>query len=270
MLGVVWCTVLLVGVLMAFVIILWYVRSIYKDSSAHDYNVDMNKLTRYIRRAKEQESQAWNQALSVMADEREELTDFHTVCAPTKFESKAGYFNPTAIGDHYSHTKIIRFADTRSTAFGDSKIYEAQAQDKKIRVRKPQIPPTFMQLAFFKFWRISLQHPLSTAAQANQIIESYKNKLKRDGFAHRVHRWNRLELMMGRFCSDYDIAQLNKVCTLEGIQKSVLDLLLEVCIQLLSKKEVRWKDLTSPESYRTIIVRFTSLYPHLELERYHR
>lgn len=228
----VWSTLLLVVVLLVFGVIIWYMRSIYSDSSMDEYSVNMEKMVHHIRNAKAKETKAWDNALSYLPDESIGLTSFQT-----RLSYKDTALNP-----------VSDFAATTTPS--------------------PKVPPTAMQQAFFSFWKIPLDKRPITAKDANMFIENDKSNLKAEGFAHRVRRWNRLELVMGRFCSEFDVPKLNLTGFRAGINKPILDVLLETSIQLLSKKQLNWKELTHENSYNTILQQIGSDYPRLNLMDY--
>lgn len=231
--GIVWGTVLLICVLLAFCVIIWYLRSMYRDDSKENYNIDMAKMAHYIRAAKAKESKAWNNALSVMPDDID-------------------------IKNSFDNSNYQTVYDSDQTLLEQAKLSAAVLHPKNAA-------PTFMQQAFFNFWKIPIPNRPVSADEANRFIEEYKATLKADGFAHRVHRWNRLELIMGRFCSEYDIAKLNSESFSTGVNKPILDIFLDVAIQLLSKKTLSWKELTKEHSYGIILDQLNKDYGQLNL-----
>lgn len=232
--GVVWGTALMLCVVLAFCVIIWYLRSMFRDPSSDEYNIDMEKMARYIQAAKDKENKAWSSALSVMPD------------------------NESAYSSRYQAGN----STTMSSSSGGAVVSPPPPPPPQ------NAPPTLMQQAFFNFWKVPVRSRPITATGANSFIEEYKANLKADGFAHRVRRWNRLELSMGRFCSEYNIARLNSAAFSSGVNKPILDVFLGTAIQLLSKKELSWKDLTQESSYNIIVREIEVQYPTLDLRAY--
>lgn len=252
--GMVWVTGLLVGVLLAFAVMIWYVRSAYRDNSIEKYSIDMEKMAQYIQDAKDKENKAWNYALSVMPDETEGLSTY-LAANPTN-TANAAMKNTQAPMSQVPGKRRTGSSPRTMSSTSSSRMQNA--------------PPTLMQQAFFNFWKIPVRSRPITANGANGFIEKYKASLKAEGLAHRVHRWNRLELVMGRFCSDYDVVKLNAAGFNAGLNKPVLDIMLDIAIQLLSKKELSWKELTKEESYKAILKYINASYPQLRLHSYKR
>lgn len=125
--------------------------------------------------------------------------------------------------------------------------------------------PNFMQKAFFSFWKVPPEKIPKTKQEANVFIERYKDKLKREGLSHRVRRWNRLELLMVKFCREFDVEELNEWCNATGLNKPILDILLDQVMDLLVKKKLSWKDVSGEQAYREIVTHLVASYPQLDI-----
>lgn len=128
-------------------------------------------------------------------------------------------------------------------------------------------PLSDMQKAFFSFWKIPPNKIPIAQEDANRFIEAYKAKLRNEGYTHRVRRWGRLEVMMGRFCSEHDVPALNQKSIDAGIKSPVLDLLVTQVVDLLEKQVLRWKDIANEDAYQITISQLTKNYPQLQISR---
>lgn len=137
-------------------------------------------------------------------------------------------------------------------------------------IRDFAIPLTELQKAFFAFWKIPLQKIPSTREDGNRFIKAYKARLKTDGYEHRVRRWERLEILMARFYSDYSVDELNDKCADVGIKKNALELLLSQTMSMLSKGDLRWRGVGSESAYQLILKHLDANYPQLMLNQYKR
>ena len=131
-------------------------------------------------------------------------------------------------------------------------------------------PLTELQKAFFVFWKIPASKIPSVRDEGNRFIKAYKAKLKADDYAHRVRRWERLEVLMGRFYSDYNVEQLNEKCEQLGINKTILELLLGQTMSMLSRNIVGWRVVAAESAYQKVLFHLDNRYPKLELDQYKR
>lgn len=128
-------------------------------------------------------------------------------------------------------------------------------------------PLSDMQKAFFSFWKIPPNKIPVTQEDANRFIEAYKAKLRNEGYTHRVRRWGRLEVMMGRFCSEYNVPALNQKSIDSGIKSPILDLLVGQVVSLLEKQRLRWKDIANEDAYQVAVSHLAQNYPQLQISR---
>jgi hypothetical protein len=131
-------------------------------------------------------------------------------------------------------------------------------------------PLTELQKAFFVFWKIPANKTPATREEGNRFIKAYKAKLKTDGYAHRVRRWERLEVLMGRFYSDYNVEQLNEKCEQLGLKKTILELLLGQTMIMLSKNVLGWRIVAAESAYQKVVAHLDARHPKLELDQYKR
>lgn len=190
--------------------------------------VDMQDIAHFIQQAKAKEQEAWTNVLTEMGGDDRE--ELNSVYG--------GDFGPTM----------------STTTRGDD--------------GKPMATPNSMQLAFFSFWKIPANKIPKTREDANKFIEKYKEKLKTQGYAHRVRRWNRLEVLMVRFCTEYDVDRLNKKCYQVGINKQMLDVVIDQVMVLLSRKKIEWKTVSSVPTYEYVVQHLTDNYPQLQFQKY--
>lgn len=131
-------------------------------------------------------------------------------------------------------------------------------------------PLTELQKAFFTFWKIPANKVPETREEANRFIKAYKARLKVDGYAHRVRRWERLEVMMGRFYSDYNVEQLNERCEQLGMNKKILELLLGQTMSMLSKNLLSWRVVAEESAYQLVLKNLDNYYPKIHLDECRR
>lgn len=234
-----WATVLLIGVLIVLILVLWYARSVLappsKSGAVRD--VDMEKMTRYLKKAKVKQQEAWTNIMTAFSEDQEQLNSVYEPLPPMSLSAPTGM---------------------------SSTLYSEMPAENKPRV----VPPNFMQLAFFNFWKIPPQYVPKSKEEANRFIEAYKLKLREEGHTQRVRRWSRLELLMARFCAEYDVQKLNERSKQIGLNQPVLDLLLDTTLRLLIQHDLSWKTVFSMESYDKIIKKLGSSYPKLNLAQY--
>ncbi|MGL4666655.1 MAG: hypothetical protein ACRCWR_01840 [Saezia sp.] len=131
-------------------------------------------------------------------------------------------------------------------------------------------PLSELQKAFFIFWKIPYSKMPATKEDGNRFIKAYKARLKADGYEHRVRRWERLEVLMGRFYSDYNVEELNEKCEEIGARKQILELLLSQTMAMLSKNVLGWRVIAGESAYQLVIKNLDNNYPKLDLDQYKR
>ncbi|CAK7029348.1 hypothetical protein [Saezia sanguinis] len=225
---IIWPTLLLVGVLAALTAVVLYARSVLTQDKKERRSFNMDMV------------QMAKYIKKTKAKEQEAWSN-----AMTLFSNDHEVLN-TMYGD---------YDDKQDTGRGATK-------------SNANTSVQYMQQAFFAFWKIPDYQVPKAPDEANKFIETYKERLKAEGYIQRVRRWSRLELLMARFCAEFDVERLERRSYVVGINKPILIALLELSLQMLEQKQVHWKDVSGVDAYRLIVARIQKVYPKLNLLDY--